>query len=138
MGDLNTQLIEAVKNNRPLACVNLLLLGANINARSEEGLTPLHLAVLHGYAEVGSMLLDNGADACIQADGGETAFQVALQSHCPNGCQTPALAPGASKSSFPSKAPPHPDCTKAMRGWFVRERLASKCASSESLGKVAC
>lgn len=40
----------------------LLLLGANVDARNNHGLTPLHLAVCDGKAQCVKALIDGGAD----------------------------------------------------------------------------
>lgn len=38
------------------------LAGAKRNVQEKDGLTPLHLAVYHGYVKCVSLLIDHGAD----------------------------------------------------------------------------
>ena len=56
----------------------LLDQGADIDARSDEDRTPLHLAVAQGSAEMVSLLLDQGADIDARSDEGRTPLHLAV------------------------------------------------------------
>ena len=56
--------IEAVKQH--------LAAGADVNAKGEEGLTPLHYAAREGHKEITDLLLTNGADVNAKNDEGGT------------------------------------------------------------------
>jgi len=56
----------------------LLGRGANINARTNSGLTPLHTAVERGWIEVVHVLLEHGAD--VKDTDGRTPFSLAKES----------------------------------------------------------
>jgi len=51
--------------------------GADVNAKSKDGGTPLMVAVAAGKITVVKKLLDKGADVNAKADDGSTAFQLA-------------------------------------------------------------
>lgn len=51
-----------------------------VNARSNDGLTPAHLAAREGHADLVQMLIDHGADMCIADNTGLTTFQRAALS----------------------------------------------------------
>ena len=63
----------------PLPDVVRLLLkhGADVNARTNYGSTPLHAAAAKGRVEVVQVLLEHGAIVGAKDNGGETALQVA-------------------------------------------------------------
>ena len=46
--------------------------GADVNAKGEEGLTPLHYAAREGHKEITDLLLTNGADVNAKNDEGGT------------------------------------------------------------------
>jgi ankyrin repeat protein len=46
--------------------------GANVNARSDYGFTPLHFAAARGDYEVVQFLLDHGADPTVRSHDGNT------------------------------------------------------------------
>ena len=58
----------------------LLERGGDVNARSKNGCTPLHLAVFHGRLEVTRFLLEHGANAKLEIEGGETVLDIASRS----------------------------------------------------------
>ncbi len=51
--------------------------GADPNARSEYGATPLHTAAMFGTVEVVGALLEVGADPNARGEGGQSALQMA-------------------------------------------------------------
>ncbi len=52
--------------------------GADVNAKSDNGMTPLMVAASQGHKEVAQLLLDNRADANIRHDtSGLTAYKMA-------------------------------------------------------------
>ena len=61
MADLGQALIDAATGGHLEAVRTLLGQGANVEARDDYQLTPLHLAAWHGHLEVAELLLDSGA-----------------------------------------------------------------------------
>ena len=57
----------------------LLEHGADINARNQDGSTPLLVASFHGALEVVSLLLERGADVEARRNDGKTALQLAVE-----------------------------------------------------------
>jgi hypothetical protein len=57
----------------------LLESGADLNARSRTGRTPLHEASIHGALKVVRLLLEHGADVEAKRNDGKTAFQEAAE-----------------------------------------------------------
>ncbi|MBS3764144.1 MAG: ankyrin repeat domain-containing protein [Planctomycetes bacterium] len=55
----------------------LLAGGARIDAKDNDGRTPLHLAALKGHENVVAVLLENGAKSNAKGDDGHTAFDLA-------------------------------------------------------------
>ncbi|KAA0171547.1 hypothetical protein FNF28_00757 [Cafeteria roenbergensis] len=62
MKNASTALILASMKNHAEAAELLIKHGANVNAQTTEGWSPLMLAAGRGHAEVGSVLLNHGAD----------------------------------------------------------------------------
>ena len=58
---------------------DLLDAGANVNARSGQGTTPLHTAAFTGDARVALLLIDHGADHKISSAKGQTPSDVARE-----------------------------------------------------------
>ena len=66
--------IEAVKHH--------LEAGADVNAKHDNGVTPLHGAVMFGHNEIVELLIAEGADVNAKAEGGSTPLHLsALQGH---------------------------------------------------------
>jgi ankyrin repeat protein len=72
-----TPLHYAVAGGDVLTAMLLLMHGADVNARSWEGVTPLHIAASLGDAEIVKVLLENGADPNVRDRNGETALDIA-------------------------------------------------------------
>src|SRR5207249_2534194 len=76
--------IEGRARSRPVSCdaeIVLMLLerGADPNARSQSGGTPLHTAAFTGDHEVAGRLLARGADPAIANRDGKTALDIARE-----------------------------------------------------------
>ena len=61
----------------------LLEHGATVNARSDNGRTPLHRAAVWGRRKILKTLLNAGADRAVRDDGGKTALNIANASYNP-------------------------------------------------------
>ena len=57
----------------------LLANGAKVNARTEEGLTPLAYAALNGYLQVADSLIKRGADVNARSRRGDSALMLAAR-----------------------------------------------------------
>ena len=71
-------LFAAVSRRRAQTVRSLINSGANIDARSETGLTPLMMAGSEGYDEIVLLLKIKGADLNAVDAGGRTAVQLAM------------------------------------------------------------
>jgi ankyrin repeat protein len=59
----NTPLLAAMKSNASIEVIRVILDNkAAVNAQNKDGETALHLAVRNNQADIGTLLLDNGAD----------------------------------------------------------------------------
>lgn len=70
-------LIKAIENGRTKIADSIIGSGANVDARSEEGLTALMVAASKGYEEIVQLLIDKGADLNAVNAQGQTALQIA-------------------------------------------------------------
>ena len=61
------------------AARTLVRLGANVDLADSEGMTPLHLAVLGGHAEIVGLLLSSGASTALANEFGDTAADMARE-----------------------------------------------------------
>lgn len=69
--------LAALANSNPKIIQALVRLGANINARDENGWTPLHLAAFKNpNPQVVLVLLDLGADPKARTSDGDTAWDL--------------------------------------------------------------
>ena len=73
------ELIEAIEKGNIEAVKQHLAADADVNAKDEEGLTPLHLAASWGHKEVAELLIANGADVNAKDNQGRTPLDVAIE-----------------------------------------------------------
>ena len=76
-GDINSQLIEAVKEGDIGKVRVLIAKGAFINATDDKGGTPLHWAAYYGRKDIAKLLLMQGADMYQKDKYGLTPIDVA-------------------------------------------------------------
>jgi TPR repeat protein len=79
IGSNNADMFAAVEKNDPQAIIGAVLAGADANARSEDGYTPLMYAVAKGNPEVVREIVSGGADVNIQSSTGWTALMFAAK-----------------------------------------------------------
>jgi tetratricopeptide (TPR) repeat protein len=79
VGSTNADMFAAVEKNDPQAIIGAVLAGADVNARSQDGYTPLMYAVAKGNPEVVREVLSGGADVNIQSTTGWTALMFAAK-----------------------------------------------------------
>ncbi len=75
--DINSQLIEAVKDGDIGRVRVLIAKGANINTTDDKGGTPLHWAAYYGRKEIAKLLLMQGANLYQKDKYGLTPIDVA-------------------------------------------------------------
>mmetsp|Transcript_63469 Transcript_63469/g.147921 ORF Transcript_63469/g.147921 Transcript_63469/m.147921 type:complete len:810 (+) Transcript_63469:86-2515(+) len=71
VGELNDELLEAVKRNDEQEVCDLLQAGANINLRDEEGWTPLMWAVLQKSVDLVELIVRHGANPSLLDEKGD-------------------------------------------------------------------
>jgi ankyrin repeat protein len=71
-------LFEAIEGLKYLRSKKLVKLGVDLDARNEDGIAPLHLAVKKGMLKIAGLLLENGADVNIQDIYGNHALHIVL------------------------------------------------------------
>ncbi|HEU0186613.1 MAG TPA: ankyrin repeat domain-containing protein [Gallionellaceae bacterium] len=76
--DSRYELLSAITRGDQAAVFELLNLDAEINF-SEDGQTPLHLAVTRGYPDIVRMLVNSGADIEAVNEQGKTPIDIALE-----------------------------------------------------------
>ena len=75
--DSQSHLLEAARGNDIKAVQWLLANGAEVNAKREDGWTPLHFAASQNASEVVNVLLANGAEVNAKDYGGDTPLRFA-------------------------------------------------------------
>ena len=80
LGNGDTALLAALKGRRHAMAVGLLAAGANPVQANAAGVTPLHVAMFAGDADVVELLLRGGAGACVSAPNrlGITPLHIAI------------------------------------------------------------
>jgi hypothetical protein len=79
---LDEELFIAVMSGDAPKVKELLSKGANVNARDENGQTPLHWAAIHGRVDVARLLLEHGADVNARDENGQTPLRwAAIHGH---------------------------------------------------------
>lgn len=87
MSGLDAQLMEAVNQGQALLCVELLALGADVNAVHSSGNTALHLAVMYRHASTCEVLLERGANTQTPNEFGLSALHLAASRNCVHTCR---------------------------------------------------
>lgn len=77
-GVLDIWLLRAAAAGKSQMAEELLRAGADVNARGEDGYTPLLATLLGGHTEIAVVLLRAGADPALQAEDGTTAGDLAI------------------------------------------------------------
>lgn len=77
---LNKALFDAVESGNQAQVMTLIAKGANVNAKSNDGATPLHMAAGYGYKGVAELLLSKGADLNATYSHGLTPLHLAASS----------------------------------------------------------
>jgi len=79
-GELDPELLEAVYNGDVNAVQARLAVGADVNAPTSEGLTPVFIAAAQGHLGVLRALVEHGADVHHQSEDGDCALDYAAKS----------------------------------------------------------
>lgn len=77
LDDDETALFGAVRSGDAALAEALLARGANVNAKSHSGTTPLLLTAMYGHSDLAGLLLDRGAEANAADDDGHTPLMEA-------------------------------------------------------------
>jgi ankyrin repeat protein len=80
----STALQAAVWFSKPLAVTELLQEGADVNARNNFEITPLHDCAQKSTVEIALILLEHGADVTARNKSGQTPLEVAIQNNHTN------------------------------------------------------
>ncbi|MBP2846992.1 ankyrin repeat domain-containing protein [Dickeya oryzae] len=75
---LNQYLWDAARTGNDAVLKEFISAGYNLNARDEKGYTAIILAAYHGHYDTVSLLLNHGADPCLQDSRGNTALMGAV------------------------------------------------------------
>jgi ankyrin repeat protein len=92
---VDLSLLTAAQNGEQQKVKVLLDQGADINAKDDQGMTPLHLAAQEGHKEVVEFLLSKDADITAQNIKGYTPLYSAIWSNDPNMVGLSIAQPGA-------------------------------------------
>jgi len=83
LADLAWQLCDAAMGNDIQKVNELIAQGADVNAKSRDGLTPLQCAVWNGHVGLVMLLIEKGADVNEKLDNNETALSIAQSKSSP-------------------------------------------------------
>jgi ankyrin repeat protein len=72
-----TSLHAALASPEPGFAAVLIAAGADVNARQQRGMTPLHETAHSGYLDLTRLLLENGADPTLRNDAGQMPAEIA-------------------------------------------------------------
>ena len=89
--------------------------GADVNSRSERGLTPLHGAAFGGSARLVGFLIETGADINARSDDGKTALDLAVESRQTDIART-LRRHGAEGAAAKPEAEPRPEAVTQEKG----------------------
>jgi ankyrin repeat protein len=77
MSSVDQELIEAAKENNLPEVRRLFSVGADVNAKNQNGSTPLHWACVMGHVQVFKELVEHGADIEVKDNIGSTPLHLA-------------------------------------------------------------
>ena len=79
--EIEAKLLDAVRSGDIREVRKFLKKGADVNAKTNIGLTSLHAAATKGHTEIAALLLDRGADVNAQYKGGFALYTAAVKGH---------------------------------------------------------
>jgi ankyrin repeat protein len=79
MNSIDRELFEAAKENNPPEVRRLLSVGADVNAKDNLGVTPLHWACEKGHVRVVNELQEHGADIEVKSRTGYRLYASTLR-----------------------------------------------------------